>query len=126
MTTTAFDNAITASLKARRGLAGFAVTYTRGGNSASLVVVKGRSAMSLGDALLAGVSSEVTDFLFAAADLDVGSGVVTPEHGDTIEFVRSGETFTYRVTPVESEPAWRYVDAGQTEIRIHTLLEKRV
>ena len=45
-----------------------------------------------------------------------------PWPGDTIEEVEGGQRFTYEVTVMGPEPAYRYSDVGRVQLRIHTKL----
>ena len=45
-----------------------------------------------------------------------------PLSGDTIEEVEGGQRFTYEVTVMGPEPAYRYSDVGRVQLRIHTKL----
>ncbi len=47
-------------------------------------------------------------------DFDDGEGQVKPKDGDVIEW-QDGQ---YRVTPINSEPAWRFCNPQRTAIRI--------
>jgi hypothetical protein len=61
------------------------------------------------------------DFTLPAANYNFGSGVVEPLSGDIFEVVFGGVTKQFQVMPVGgSEPAWRYCDAFQIDVRCHT------
>lgn len=114
------DNAIAAGLTARRGIAGVTVSYDDGTNPAEdVTAVRGRPDVSIGDALLAQVSNETVDWMIRVADL--ADMDMPPADGHTI--THNGVTYT--VSRWEGQPAWSYVDTGETEYRIHTTVTAR-
>ena len=63
------------------------------------------------------------DFLIDAdlLDLDNGAGRFEPEEGDRIEITMNGATHIYEaMRPISTEPCFRYSNAGETRVRIHT------
>ena len=62
------------------------------------------------------------DYLVLAADLILGDERTLPLSGDTIEEIDEGQVFTYEVTVMGPEPAYRYSDVGRVQLRIHTKL----
>ena len=117
---TVFDNAISAGLTARRNLAGVAVSYDDQSAAAiDVTAVRGQPDVSIGDALLAQVSSETVDWMIPVASL--AALTMPPKGGHTI--THNGVTYT--VSRWEGQPAWAYVDTGETEYRIHTIVTER-
>lgn len=115
-----FDNAITAGLAARRSVAGVTVSYDDGTAAAiDVTAVRGQPDVSIGDALLAQVSQETVDWMIPVASL--ASLSMPPRGGHTI--THNGVTYT--VSRWEGQPAWSYVDTGETEYRIHTIVTGR-
>lgn len=116
-----FQEHLTAGLSLRRSVAGERVTYQRGETTIENVsAVIGSTPFRIDNDLARHTASQIVrsvDFLIgvdALAELDSPSH---PQRGDRI--VRaSGEQ--YDVLPINGEPEWRFVDAAQTEYRIHT------
>lgn len=60
------------------------------------------------------------DFMINADRLTLG-GRFEPEEGDSIEVTINGTVRTYEVMrPISTEPCFRYSNAGETRVRIHT------
>lgn len=68
-------------------------------------------------------TTQSDDWLIGVADLPA-----LPERDDVIRYVTSGgETRTYKVLPINGtrgEACFRYSDAGESQVRIHTKLTK--
>lgn len=96
---------------------GFPVTYTRGGLSATLTAVAGRTDSQLQDGEAGRQRTEYADqdYLIAAADL-AAAGFGPPQRGDRI--AAGGEV--HEVLPIPSEPHYRAADAYAIRWRIHT------
>lgn len=117
---TVFDNAISAGLAARRSMAGVTVSYDDQTAAAiDVTAVRGQPNVSIGDALLAQVSTETVDWMIPVASLATLD--MPPSDGDTI----THDGVTYTVSRWEGQPAWSYVDTGETEYRIHTTVTAR-
>lgn len=119
MSTSPFTNAIAQGLTTRRNLAGVTVSYSDGTNSGSVTAVKGKPNVRTVDALVVQLDEEYIDWMIAAADLEAIDPAVTlpPAPGHTITI--AGDT--YEVTNFQGLPAWSWVDAGESEYRIHTI-----
>lgn len=124
--TTAFQSAIGNALDTIRGVAGAQVIYRR---DAAWVTIKNavrgasRYETDSGDGLKLETVSE--DFLIGASSLTLNGSTVEPKAGDTIEQELGGKRLTFEVmSPGGDEPAWRYSDAGRTQLRVHTKLMK--
>lgn len=61
---------------------------------------------------------EVVDWIIQADLLED----VTIEEGDSIHHENGQFSAVYRVSRFDGEPPWRYLDASETFIRIHTVL----
>ncbi|HVS73133.1 MAG TPA: hypothetical protein VHQ47_17895 [Phycisphaerae bacterium] len=74
------------------------------------------------DALM--VESKSRDFLIRACDLQLGSGEITPQKGDTITELDDHNLATgyvYTVTqPAQSDAPWRWHDHTHLVFRVHT------
>ena len=113
---TIFDNAISSALTLRRSVAGQTVSYNDGTNPAeSVTAVKGQPNVKTADALVVQLTERYTDWLIPASAL---SGLnMPPARGHTI----THNSDIYTVTSFEGQPAWTWVDSGETEYRIHTI-----
>lgn len=98
---------------------GVSVTYTRGGESAELVatpLAEGQDVAALPPpAGRSNVRERV--YLIVYADL-VDAGLNQPAAGDRITEIINGEDATFEVTPLRTEPAWRWADAQRTRVRV--------
>lgn len=112
-----FDNAIRSGLKARRGIAGQTVSYSDGSVLGDVTAVRGQPNVRTADALVVTITERYVDWMIVAADLDAITINMPPEPGHTI--TADGDTYT--VTHFEGNPPWEWVDAGETEYRIHTI-----
>ena len=115
------DQALKGAQSALRRTAGRSVTYRRpsASQSVELTAVKGSTRYQAGDTDGLVTTVNVEDFLVEAAALTLGGSVAQPVAGDRID----EGNLTYEVmAPGGSEPAWRYMDAGRTTLRIHTKL----
>lgn len=96
------------------------VTYARGYDAVDVQATLGQKLLKLDDGL-GGIRLEWTDLdlLIPAADLDFGSGPVTPERGDLVYLVVAAEVQTFEVAPYGGESCWRWSDPHQSIRRIH-------
>ncbi len=98
------------------------ITYRRGSQSVRIQATMGAQLLKVTD--LAGnamVERPDADFIFPAANLDFGAGPVAPAEGDLVEKTYGSITRQFKVMPVGgSEPAWRYCDPYQINVRVHT------
>ena len=92
------------------------VTYSRGASSVAISATPGETELSTLDVNGFTLDFHSTDFIFPAADLDFGSGVVEPEEGDTISYAGR----TYEVLSVPGARHFRYSDPYRTILRVHT------
>jgi len=115
-----FASSISGALGAVRASRGVAVTYWRGDTSLPITAAPASERYTVHDG--DGVPQQVfmRDYLFAAADLDFGQGVVEPERGDRIKEQIGGVVKVFEVMPLGTEPAWRYMGAPQVAVRVHT------
>ncbi|QDT30932.1 hypothetical protein [Thalassoglobus polymorphus] len=72
------------------------------------------------------LETEVVDWIVKASDFISGGSFIAPNEG--AEIIDSSGTMqkVYRVSRFESEPAWRYLDASESHVRIHTVLSLEV
>lgn len=119
-----FHNATTAGLKAIQSMAGDSITYLRGATEATVTAVKAGKPFVGESADGSVVVKRPRDFIIKASDLsDVG--LFPPEAGDEISDAdSSGTVFVYRVTPTESEDAWKWSDNNYSFVRVSTILER--
>lgn len=115
---------LTGQLKAS---AARSVTYKRGDESVSLLVMVGRTDFEVFDnetAMLTRVESR--DFLFPAADLVIDDAQVLPERGDLIvEVGDDGKSRTYEVmAPAPRTAHYRWSDPYHERLRVHSKLTK--
>jgi hypothetical protein len=97
------------------------VTYTRGDRSVQILATFERQLLKVSDGQgNTKIERADADFAFTAADLDFGAGPIEPANGDLVAVAYAAGSKIFRVTPVGSEPAWRYVDAFQTSVMVHT------
>jgi hypothetical protein len=93
------------------------VTYRRGATAIALNATPGSSLLRVTDNQ--GETRTVRtdrDFVIRTGDLPF-----TPTDGDCIDAAIDGVTTErFEVTPVLSEPAWRYTDETKTQLRVHT------
>ena len=98
------------------------VVYRRGGASVALDATIGKTTFEYTDGYGATIIDQSRDYLVLAADLILGDERTLPLSGDTIEEVDAGQRFTYEVTVMGPEPAYRYSDVGRVQLRIHSKL----
>lgn len=114
-------------LTATRTRRGVAVTYVQTGESgdpetAITKALKTKPTRSGSDAKGAVHTVQADDWLIGVADLPA-----LPQRDDLIRYVTGGETRTYKVLPINGtrgEACFRYSDAGESQVRIHTKLTK--
>ena len=116
---TIFDNAIASGLTLRRNIAGQTVAYSDGTNGGNVTAVRGKPNIRMVDALVTQITERYVDWMIQASALEAIDPAVTlpPARGHTITV--NGDTYT--VTSFEGQPAWAWVDSGETEYRIHTI-----
>ena len=101
--------------------ASHAVTYTRGGVSASVAAMVGLStweSVDAGGGILERV--ETRDYIIRVADLRLDGTAVEPAAGDRIAESIGSQTVTYEVMAPADEQPWRYADGYAQQYRIHT------
>lgn len=111
-----FGSSLAAMRSALTGSAGTAISYSRGASSVSIVATCAATDLQVTDVNGFTIDFHSTDFIFPAADLDFGSGVVEPEEGDTISYAGR----TYEVLSVPGARHFRYSDPYRTILRVHT------
>lgn len=113
-----FSTAIAAALKAARDLKAEPILYSDGNGTIPLTAAVGST--DFRQTSRDGVSEiqRTTDFLIDPADLCRGGSRIDPDAGHTITRTETGERF--EAMPVGGEPCWRWSDAGQSQLRIHT------
>ena len=120
----AFQNALAAGQAAIRRAAGEAVTYHRGNDSVLVTAVAGATRVELDDEGGMAVTSEVRDWLIAAAEIVLSGEAVEPAAGDLIR--RQAQGFgslgieVYEVCALGGEPCCRPSGTAGTTWRIHT------
>jgi hypothetical protein len=95
------------------------VTYRRGGSVMvdGLAATPGKTVFRLDSGYGVSVRKDMRDFLINTEDLILNGVVVEPEKRD--EIIHDG--IIYEVSsPGNDEPAWRYSDAYNQTLRIHT------
>lgn len=66
----------------------------------------------------------VQDWFIAASELVIDGEPATPRKGDRIYAISRGMLQTYEVlSPGGDEPAWRWSDASEVTLRVHTKLK---
>ncbi len=115
---TGFANAIKAGLTAARALKSEPVSYDDGNGPIALTAAVGSTAFRQTD--LNGISTlqRTVDFLIDPLDLTRDGTPIIPDAGHTL--TRTDTAETHEVIPLNGEPSWRWSDAGQTQLRIHT------
>jgi len=98
--------------------AGYAVTYRRGNNSASVIATIGKSLFEAGSQSGVIESFESRDYLLRTEDLPFG----VPQRGDLILESTGGIVTTYEVSTPRGVPLFRYADAFRTMVRVHTTM----
>ena len=98
------------------------VVYVRGTQSIPLLATIGRTEFEESDAY--GVVQRVVsrDYLFPASALASLTGSSRPQRDDEIHETRDGVLYRYQVIAPQGEPHWRYSDAYQQSLRVHTKL----
>ncbi len=95
------------------------VTYKRQGRSVTFNATMGSTEVQAQDAGGVIVNQTLTDWLFPASLLVLGGAQTLPQDGDQI--IHAGpDNAVYEVTPIGSEPCWRYTDANRLHLRVHT------
>ena len=100
------------------------VVYRRGGASVTLDATIGKTDFEYTDGYGATIIDQSRDYLILTAELVLGDERTLPQAGDTIEETDGQQRFTYEVTVMGPEPAYRYSDPGRVQLRIHTKLSK--
>lgn len=99
------------------------MTYGRDAASIELKAVPSESRLLLTDEYGLNTMLRVRDYLLDAADLKIGGVVTEPKAGDQIRETSGSagdQVQVYEVmSPGGDEPAWRYSDAAQTQLRVH-------
>jgi hypothetical protein len=95
-------------------------TYWRGSDSASIRATLDSQLLKLDDGL-GGFRLEWTDLdiLVPAVDLVLAGLAVTPRRGDRLELSLASGLETFEVRPFGHDPAWRWSDPNQSQMRIH-------
>ncbi len=98
------------------------VVYVRGNQSLPVQATIGRTEFDEADAY--GVVQRVVsrDYLFPASALATLTGSNRPQRGDEVQETRDGVLHRYQVIAPQGEPHWRYADAFQLVLRVHTKL----
>lgn len=118
-----FGTSIATALSSLRQVAGESVTVTRGALSTPGVnAARGDAAASAQRRGDGDVVENATDWLIATADYAVDNEATLPRRGDTIT---DAEGHVYEVRPNAGGAAFRYSDAGHTQLRISTRLVDR-
>lgn len=98
-----------------------AVTYHRGASSVAVTATPASSEFEVAD-LTTGLSSttEMQDFLIAAADIIIGGSVVEPAPGDQVRWVIGSDTFIYEVMEIQGQQCFKYTSPYKNRVRIHS------
>ncbi len=94
------------------------VTYRRVGAWVDLQAMVGRWEYEQSDFQGQVLRGECRDYLFLAADLELGGERTFPLSGDTIEEVAGGRRYIYEVMSPGNEPCYRYENDRAT-LRAH-------
>jgi hypothetical protein len=96
------------------------VVYKRGSDAKGVQATVGRTEFEQADdaGLIHRVESR--DFLIRAADLDLGSGPITPKAGDQVREQVGSQVFVYEVNAPGGQPPFRYSDPYRRVMRVHT------
>lgn len=100
--------------------AAMSATYSRGGDSVVLNVVRAETSADLNDEFGVNVDVRVADFLIKQADLIILTLTVKPVRGDEVVIVIAGETITYEVLATITEDIYRESDRFGNIHRVHT------
>jgi hypothetical protein len=103
--------------------AAHAVTYSRGGSSASIPATSARSLWELADAGDGAMRAESRDYMIRVSDLRLNGVAITPAAGDRITESAGSATIVSEVMSpdgVGGEPPWRWTNEYQHAFRIHT------
>lgn len=93
------------------------VTYTRGASTATLKPWLGQTAFRSDLNGKYTIERSEKDFLFEAVDLKFAGVPFMPQKGDRIAY---GGTVYEIMIPSTGEMAWRYSDADNKIVRVHT------
>jgi hypothetical protein len=98
------------------------ITYRRGSLYVEIDVTPGKSILRTANDQTTLVERPVATFVFTAADLDFGDGVVEPDANDLVDMEMSedGIRKRFRVLPMGGDPAWRYCDPYQISVEVRT------
>ncbi len=98
------------------------VTYRRGQSSVEILATLGESILRVTSGNVSRIERPAADFIFTAADLNFGAGVTEPAIDDIVDMTFGDVNKRFRVLPVNNgdEPAWRYTDPYQIQVRVHT------
>ncbi len=96
--------------------ASHAVTYSRGGDSVSLLATIGNTEFEHVDEYGVVHKIESRDYLIIAADLVLDESEVLPATGDK---VTDGDS-VYEVSPMGTDAPYKFVGGHTIQIRIHT------
>ena len=113
---------ISANFKTLQSAAGVDIVYARGDRTVSLRAVPGDTSFvqQTGEGYMETVESR--DFIFPAADLNLGGSPVLPDRGDMITETVNGVEQSYPVTSGGASRYFRYADPYRTILRVHTKL----
>ncbi|MBN2445643.1 MAG: hypothetical protein JXO22_02885 [Phycisphaerae bacterium] len=92
------------------------VTYARDGDSVDLPATLGRTTFEQPDEYGCIHRTESRDYVINVADLVLRGGQTLPRSGDRI----TEPAGVHEVMAFGDEPPWRYCDAHQKTLRIHT------
>ncbi len=96
------------------------VTYQRGAESVEVQATIGRKEVLVETSAGALERHEQWDFLVAAADLVLAGNTTLPARGDRIKLPRVNHIDVFEVMPLAGEDHWRWSDAFEQMLRIHT------
>jgi hypothetical protein len=99
-----------------RSYASVTVAYVRNGNTATVPATIGSSTFESADGNGIVEQWESRDFIVKVAELPYGE----PYRGDRIYEELGGVSMIYEVATPRGVPLFRYADAFQTAVRIHT------
>jgi len=113
-------DAARAAHRAARATHGRDVIYRRGGLSAALEAVEGKTDAAVDGQYGAVIVERIKDWVVERADLELGGEPAEPEPGDAIE-VPDGETrWRYEVQELSNGVCYRFSGPGRERFRIHT------
>jgi hypothetical protein len=97
------------------------VTYRRGGLTARLTAIEGKTDAVVDSQYGAIIIGRVQDWIVEVQDLLLGGERVEPRAGDQVEVEHGEATLRYEVQELSTGEAYRFHGPGRERVRIHTV-----